>query len=280
LPHSQTLAGGKETCLKTLCSDTEIGLFGIAMRMLELLVVVPMYFMNSVLPVMTRLLEEGGNKVKALMQYSFDFMLTLSLPLMIGGIIFARPIVSFISGPEFLGGNLYRYGSDEAIQILMFAMFFSFLNTLFGFTLVILNKQTRLLVINAVAVVFNLAGNFWLIPHFGFRGAAWVSVFSEFIILVLAYLAVQKKLGFHMSFAPFFKMLFSSATMGILVALGYRFLPHSSAYLQLGILVPMGGIIYVFLMFKTKAITPEMLALLRRREPVAAEAPLPSGQDF
>jgi len=96
LPHSQTLAGGKDACLKTLCSDTEIGLFGIAMRMLELLVVVPMYFMNSVLPVMTRMLEEGSSKVRALMQYSFDFMLTLSLPLMIGGILLARPIVAFI----------------------------------------------------------------------------------------------------------------------------------------------------------------------------------------
>ncbi len=278
LPHSQTLAGGKDECLKTLCSDTEIGLFGIAMRMLELLVVVPMYFMNSVLPVMTRMIEEGSSKVRALMQYSFDFLLALSLPLMIGGIILARPIVSFISGPEFLGGNLYRFGSDEAIKILMFAMLFSFLNTLFGFTLVILNKQTRLLAINAVAVVFNLAGNFLLIPRFGFRGAAWVSVFSEFIILVLAYLAAQKRLGFPMSFRPFLKMLFSSAAMGAFVALGFGFMPHSSAYLQLGILVPAGAAIYIFLMLKTKAVTPEMLALLRKREPVGEEAPQPSGQ--
>jgi len=162
----------------------------------------------------------------------------------------------------------------------MFAMLFSFLNTLFGFTLVILNKQTRLLAINAIAVVFNLAGNFLFIPRFGFRGAAWVSVFSEFIILVLTYLAVQKRLGFHMSFGPFLKMLFSSAAMGLLVALGYRFMPNFNAYLQLGILVPIGGIVYVFLMFKTKAITPEMLALLRKREPVGAEAPMPSGQDY
>jgi len=278
LPHSQTLAGGKEACVSTLCSDTEIGLFGIAMRMLELFVIVPLYFMNSVLPVMTRLVDEGSAKVRSLMQYSFDFLLALSLPLLVGGFILARPIVLFISGPEFLGGNLYRFGSDSAVRILMFAMLFSFINTLFGFTLVVLNRQTRLLAINAVAVVFNLAGNFLLIPHFGFRGAAWVSVLSELIILVLAYGATQKKLGFHMSFGPFFKILLSSAAMGVAVNLGFHLIPHFNPYLQLGILVPIGGLIYVFLMFKTKAVTPEMIALLRKREPVGEEAPLPSGE--
>ena len=144
--------------------------------------------------------------------------------------------------------------------------------------MVVLNRQTRLLAINAIAVVFNLAGNFLLIPHFGFRGAAWVSVFSELIILVLAYLSTQKKLGFHMSFGPFFKILLSSLAMGVMVYLGFSLIPHLNSYLQLGILVPIGGLVYIFLMFKTKAVTSEMIALIRKREPVGEEAPLPSGE--
>jgi O-antigen/teichoic acid export membrane protein len=212
------------------------------------------------------------------MQYSFDFLLALSLPLLVGGFILARPIVMFISGPEFLGGNLYHFGSDSAVRILMFAMLFSFINTLFGFTLVVLNRQTRLLAINAVALAFNLAGNFLFIPHFGFRGAAWVSVFSELIILVLAYLATQKKLGFHLSFGPFLKMLVSSAAMGAVVSFGYSLMFSFNAYLQLAVLIPIGGAVYIFLMFMTKAVTPEMIALIRKREPVGEEAPLPSGE--
>ena len=264
LPHSQMI-GGEAECVKTLCSDTEIGLYGVAMRMLEMLVIIPVYFMNSVLPVMTRYIEEQSKKIKNLMQYSFDFLIATGLPILIGGFILARPIIHFISNPEFIGGNVFAYGSDLAVRILMFAMLFSFVNALFGFTLVVLNKQVKLMFINAGAVLFNLIGNILVIPLWGFRGAAITSVFSEVIILIFTYWVAQKLLGFHLSVSTFIRTFLSALIMGIIVYFGFGLMADFWFVWQLAVLIPLGGLIYFILMFATKAVTPEMMALLRKR---------------
>ena len=265
LPHSQTLVNPEVDCLKTLCSDTEIGLYGVAMRMLEMLVIIPVYFMNSVLPVMTRFIEEQSKKIRELMQYSFDFLIATGLPILIGGFILAKPIIHFISNPEFIGGNVFTYGSDLAVRILMFAMLFSFVNALFGFTLVVLNKQVKLMFINAGAVLFNLIGNILVIPIWGFRGAAITSVFSEVIILIFTYWAAQKLLGFHLSVRTFIRTFLSALIMGVIVYFGFGLMADFWFVWQLAVLIPLGGLTYFILMFATKAITPEMMALLRKK---------------
>ncbi len=264
LPHSQMI-GGEAECVKNLCSDIEIGLYGVAMRMLEMLVIIPVYFMNSVLPVMTRYIEEQSEKIRSLMQYSFDFLIATGLPILIGGFILARPIIHFISDPQFLGGSVYEFGSDTAVRILMFAMLFSFVNALFGFTLVVLSKQVKLMFINAGAVLFNLIGNILVIPIWGFRGAAMTSVFSEVIILIFTYWVAQKVLGFHLSLKTFIRTFLSAFVMGVIIWFGFDLMADMWFVWQLLVLIPLGGLVYISLMFKTKAVTPEMLALLRKK---------------
>jgi len=261
LPHSSHT---QIECVKILCSDTEIGLYGVAMRMLDALIIVPVYFMNSVLPIMTRYIEEQSAKIRTLMQYSFDFLIATSLPIVIGCFILANPIIQFISNPEFISGNVYKYGSDVAIRLLMFVMLLSFVNSLFGFTLVVLNKQVKLMYINAIAVLFNLVGNILTIPYWGFRGASIVSILSEIIILIFTYMSAQKMLGFHLSLKTFFRILLASLIMGLVVYVGYILMTGIWFVWQLAVLVPLGGVIYLIFIFKTKAVTQEMMLLLKR----------------
>jgi len=265
LPHTTAAPDGTAKCAKAMCGDTEVGLLGVAMRMLEVLIVVPIYFMNSVLPVMTRFIEEQSEKVKTLMQYSFDFLAATAMPLLVGGFILAAPIIRFISDPEFLSGHKYVYGSDLAVKILMFAMLFSFINALFGFTLVVLNKQIKLMYINAACVFFNLIGNLVTIPIWGFRGSAVTSVLSEFFILIMTYHVVRKALGFHLSLRTTARIAVSAVLMGAVVWFGFYWMQNVWYIWQLSILVPLGAAAYGIMMLTTKAITPEMWELLKRK---------------
>jgi O-antigen/teichoic acid export membrane protein len=261
LPRSVGDAG----CTQGFCGDTEVGLYGVAMRMLELIVIIPVYFMNSVLPVMTRFLEEKSQRIRDLMQYSFDFLFATGLPILVGGFFLAVPIVKLIASDEFVSGARYTYGSDTAIRFLMFAMLFSFCSSLFGFTLVVLNKQVKLMYINACCVILNVVGNYFLIPFTGFRGAALMSVISEFFILVFTYIFVQRQLGFHLQVKTAGKVLFSALVMGAGVYLGLGLLKDASYMVQLAVLVPMGGLVYGIGVLATKAITPEMWGLIKRQ---------------
>lgn len=271
LPHSSAVAVG--SCSEKFCADTEIGLYGVAQRMLEVMVIVPVYFMNSVLPVMTRLIQEKSKRIQELMRYSFAFLTATSIPMLVGGFVLATPIVYFISDPQYVSGTAYAYGSDAAIRILMFAMVFSFVNSLFGFTLVVINRQITLMIVNAGVVLFNLTSNILAIPRWGFRGAAVTSVLSELLILIFLYFAVKKSICFDISFRILFKTVFSAIVMGVLLYFGLFWMKDVWFVWQLLTLVPLGMAAYAICMLKTRAVTPEMIALLKKTN-TSVPAPL------
>ncbi|MFA5947947.1 MAG: flippase [Candidatus Gracilibacteria bacterium] len=247
----------------------EVGIYAVAMRILEQLSILPLYFMNSVLPVLTKSLntKEDG-KYKRIISYSFDFLSALSLPAVVGGFILAYPIIFIVSTPEFLSRlSEGFYGSDMAFKILIFASLFQFLNILFAFVLIALNKQTKLLYINGGCVIFNIILNLILIPKFGFRGAAFSSVLSEFFILTFTYLYAKKYLDFSLNFKNTFKMLFSALVMGATV---YLLQPITYKYIQnwnVILLIFLGMIIYGALLFITKTISKDMIRLLKKEPP-------------
>jgi len=265
LPHTEVLADGTTYCATNICGDTEAGLYGVGMRFLEMLIIIPIYYMNSVLPVMTRFLEDQKEKVKKIIQYSFDFLVATAMPILVGGFILSVPIVRLISNEEFVSGSVHIFGSDIAVKYLMFAMFFSFINALFGFTLVVLNKQAKLMYINAGCVVFNLVSNLIVIPYWGFRGAAATSIICELFILVLTGLAVKKALGFKLNLNTAAKVFLASISMGIVVFFGFEWMSDMWFIYQLGLLIPLGGAVYAIMLLWTKAITPEMWALLKKK---------------
>lgn len=254
-----------------LRNEKEVGIYAVGMRILEHVSVLPLYFMNSVLPVLTKALKEKSDKYKKVISYSFDFLSALSVPMVVGTVILAYPIIFVVSTPEFLSRlSEGFYGSDIALQVLIFALLFQFLNILFSFILIALDKQVRLLYINAACVLFNIVTNLIFIPHYGFVGAAVTSVFSELFILIATYIAAKRLLKFSLSFKNTLKIIFSSLVMGLII---YLFQPVTYKFLQnwnLIVLVPLGVVIYIVMLFLTRTISKEMLGLLKR-EPVNPE---------
>jgi O-antigen/teichoic acid export membrane protein len=243
-------------CQSAYCADTEVGSYMVGVRMLEVLTLVPIFFMNSVLPVMTRHIREKSQKLKDIMNYSFYFLLAIGSAGAVGIAILARKITLLLSSKEFLT-NDGVYGSDTAIQILMGAMFLCYLANFLGFSIIALGEQKKLLWINFWAVLFNLTSNLWVIPHYGLRGAATTSVISEFIIFTLCFITLKKiSPEFTPKLTRVIKILFSSTVMGALVY-----------FFQFSLLLSIGGgmLIFFALLYFTKAITPEMLLILKKK---------------
>lgn len=243
----------------------EVAVYAVAMRMLEQLSILPLYFMNSVLPVLTKSLKENSDKHKLIIKNSFNFLAALSFPMVVGGFILAYPIVFIISTPEYLSRLAENfYGSDIAFKILIFASLFQFLSVLFAFILIAKDKQYKLLYINAACVLFNVIFNFVLIPDYGFRGAAIVSVFSQFFIFFWSYVAAKKEVPFSIDAVAATKIFLSSLIMGATI---YFLQPFTYTYLQnwnVLLLVPFGGVIYILMLFLTKTVDKEMIRILKK----------------
>jgi O-antigen/teichoic acid export membrane protein len=245
----------------------EVAIYGVAMKMLEHFAILPLYFMNSVLPVLTKAIKENTDKYKKVISYAFDFLAALSIPMVVGGVILAFPIIFIVSTPEYLSRlSEGFYGSDIAFQILIFALLFQFLNVLFSFILIAVNKQTKLLYINAACVVINLITNLIFIPKYGFRGAALTSVFSEFFILIATFIAAKQYLQFNINLKNLGKIILSSAAMGAAI---YYLQPITYSFVQnwnILLLIPIGILVYLAMLFVTGTIDKEMLSLIKKGE--------------
>lgn len=252
--------------LSLMKGPEEVGIYGVPMKIVEILTIVPVYFMNSVMPVLTRALKDNKEKVGRILQYAFDFLVICGLPLLVGGYILAYPLTFVISSPEFLSrlGEGF-YGSDIGLKILLFALFFSYTNCMFGFTLVALNRQMSLLKINAGCVVFNILANLAVIPAWGFRGAAVTSILSEFFILTFGWLAVKRYLpGLKISLSRARKALASAIIMGMVIYWLRDYTYELVENVNVLLLIPLGGVVYFGMLWFTGGITKEMIKMVRK----------------
>ncbi|MDX9970482.1 MAG: flippase [Candidatus Gracilibacteria bacterium] len=243
----------------------EVGLYGVAMKTLEQFTVLPLYFMNSVLPVLTREIEAKSERYKTIIKQSFSFLSMLSVPMVVATLVLATSATHLVADDKFVSNpEIGFFGSDAALKILIFTILFQFLNVLFAFVLIALNKQTKLLYINAACVVFNVAGNALLIPLIGFRGAAITSVLSQLFVLIFNYYFAKKELPFSLDFKVFGKVVFASLIMGGSLLVSQKLLFPIMGYLDILPMIPIGATVYFAVIFLTKAVDKDTLKMLKK----------------
>lgn len=192
----------------------QLGIYSVAMRILEILNILPVYFMNSSLPTLVRRTEEGKGDDARVFQMCFDFLLIIALPMAAGLFLLAYPVVSLIAADEFLSQTSEGFfGSDFALQILVFSMIFSFFGNLFTFGLIALGKQNQLLWICGFAAFFNIALNWFLIPIYGFIGAAVMTVVTEFMVFAMAWWAYRRYVTHRLNLGGVWKVILSTLIM-------------------------------------------------------------------
>ena len=244
---------------------TEVGLYSVPMRILEILSLVPVFFMNSVLPVLTRHIKEASSRVKDILKYSFDFLFMAAVPMVVGTFVLAYSLIFVISSEEFLSRiDEGFYGSDIVMKILMIAMMISFINNLFIYSIIATNHQNKLLWINGSCAILNVCLNLFLIPQFGARGAAITAVLTEMLLFVLAFSVARRYLKFTFSFGTVWKVSLAGTLMGLSVwalrDISYSYIQNMNVLL----LIPLGGVVYSGMLLLTKGIPKELLALIRK----------------
>ncbi|MFA5829820.1 MAG: flippase [Candidatus Gracilibacteria bacterium] len=255
--------------LSLMKSTDDVSIYRVPMTMIETVGILPLYFMNSVLPFLTRSIARKDGKHGKMIQYCFDFLVMGSAPIVVGTVVLAYPLISLISSPEFLS-NLPAgfYGSDIVLQILIFALAFSFINSLFGFILVADNRQVAILKRNLIGAIFTFILDFIFIPYFGVRAAAFSNVLTEFYVAVASYMIARHYLKFKIELKNALKATACAIIMGIVVSYSHNLLYPIFQNKSLIITVAIGGIVYFGLLFLTKTITNEMLNMVRKRKPI------------
>jgi len=114
----------------------------------------------------------------------FLFLISLILSLVLW---FAAPLIVLIKR-DFLSGI-------SALRILSLGLPFFFLSSLTMWILIAARKQTILAYIYGVSMLMNISLNILYIPVFGYMAAAWITVVSEAVVLLLSSVVVLKILN-------------------------------------------------------------------------------------
>ncbi len=156
----------------------EVGLYGVSYKVFDIILASGTFFAGSVFPIIaSRLQQRDTEGLSRAVRRSLEFMLFISLPLVIFTFFLAREIILFIAGKEFITATF-------SLKVLSVAVVFSFFGLLFGYLMVAKNKQKIALVIISVGLTINVILNLIFIPKFGFNAAAITTLLAQFIYFI------------------------------------------------------------------------------------------------
>jgi O-antigen/teichoic acid export membrane protein len=256
---------------------TDVATYAAPSTMLEAAGIIPLYFMNAILPFLTRALHAKDGSHKPIIQTAFDFLLMSAMPIVTGTFILSYQFIALISTPQFLTDWSTGYiGSDVVMQILIIALLFSFLNGLFGYVLVASDHQNKLLIRNLIGAALTVLLTWMWIPEWGVRGAAFANILTECYIFIASYVLAKRYVKFNIKLDRFWKILLSTILMGVAVYYAKEPTYHLWGLKNLNfvLLIPLGGIVYIGMLLLTGTLTKEMIQLvMKKKMPVTAEGP-------
>lgn len=228
----------------------DVGIYNVAYRLILILLFIPSIINYTIFPLMSKVYDspESMNKI---VELYFKLMLFVSLPLGFFITLQANNIIILIFGPSYLP-------AVPALQILIWATVFTFLNSAFVQLMQSSNRQHILTRISGICMVLNIIINLFLIPIWGYLGASIVTFITEFSIAFLVILA-SYKIGYGIRrefYKIFLKILISSSIMALYVILLGNF--------NLIVLALSASFIYLVISFIIGSIDKEDRELIKR----------------
>ena len=155
-------------------SAGEVGIYSAAIRIVQVLYLIPTVFQFSMLPLLGRLATTDPARFRRAFERVIKFILLAAVPLALGGLILGTPIMAFLFGaPYAVGGT--------AFKLLMIGLLFDFPTAVISSAIFAYNHQKSLIITSAIGGILNVAFDLVLIPRFGITGSAVATLIAQFV---------------------------------------------------------------------------------------------------
>lgn len=230
--------------LSFLAGHEAVGLYQIAFKIIFALQFLPLAFTASLYPALSSYWQGNREQLSVTFKRAINYLTIISWPIMIGVFLLADKIII-----------LFKEGYDGAIiplKIIIFSLFFIFLNFPIGSLLNACDRQKRNTVNMIIAALFSLGLNLLLIPRLQVVGAAISVLLSNALMFILGLLVVPKimKYNFLNNFFIFSKVLLASFLMG-------GFIVFTKSSLPILLQIALGALIYFSVLYLVKGFSAE-----------------------
>jgi len=236
---------GDRVILPLYSPQTQVGFYGAAYRVLDVIVQIAALTMGIMSPLLAYYFSRAQNtEFKKHLQMSFDLTALILIPMMISAASLAEPIMQFVGGNDFIGsGKILIWLSWTVLGIC--------LGIVFGYTALSINKQKQAVWIYLADAILSVIGYFIFIPRFGIFGAAGVTIFSEIFAGTMLMLLVF----YNTNFLPTINTLTKILLSGLVMYIGIKFIqvPH----VIFSIII--GSVIYAICILTFKVISKDTI---------------------
>ncbi len=178
--------------LSIMVGNAPVGIYNAAYKIITVLLFIPVIFNTVIFPLMSKFSASKEDSLKNTLQKYFKLMLIVAIPMGVGITLLSDKIILLIYGPGYTGSII-------ALQILIWATVFIFINSPFIQLMQAVNRQMTITKITAICMIENIILNLWLIPKFSYIAASWITAVTELTMLILVFYVVHD-IGYRISF--------------------------------------------------------------------------------
>jgi O-antigen/teichoic acid export membrane protein len=153
----------------------EVGQYGAAYKLLETTAFFGWAVNVAVLPALARLSPSTSPTVGFVYQRGLKLLIAITLPVAVGAVVLATPIVSLVYGSQY-------HRASVALALLAATIWLFPVASLSSQLFFTQGRRSTVAIVYALVAVENIALNLWLIPAFSLRGAAAGTSISELLV--------------------------------------------------------------------------------------------------
>ncbi len=253
----------------------DVGIYGYAYKISEIMFSIPMMFIGIVFPTMSVLIKGNRAEFQEFCQKIFSVLLFISIPFIAAVYLLAPYLTTLLSRQSVTDGLI----AGRVLQVLSLAMIAWFFGALFQHILLADTEYKGLTRNVALAAAINIGLNFIFIPRYSYFAASTVTVITEAIMLLLTVFYVRKQTGFMPRFQSLFPISLAAIGMYGAVALclhglfsdvtSFASAPRITQMGGLFVLSLVGVVVYIGLLSLWGKSSPvhTFLQMLRKRPP-------------
>ncbi len=236
------------TMLGVMTSDVIVGYYTNCHKIISTIAVVTASLGGVMLPKLVRYNDENQiNELKNLAQKALNIIIVICIPITIGLILISEDIVNIMFGSDFMPCIV-------TMQIFSPFILFTTVGNLYGTQLLMTFKKERALFVSVVlGAIVNILLNYMLIPSYLQNGAAFASVITECIVMIIQIVFVSKNI--RLKLQKKFVITICFMTGGLVVVVEVIKLIVSNTVMELALSVLCGGMTYLVLGLLTKNTT-------------------------
>ena len=217
--------------LTNMVGSYATGIYNATYKLISVLTLFYSVYTAVIFPVMSRYYKNDESLLLISFEKSIKYLMLVIIPLAVATAFYSADVMHLIYGQSYKGGA-------SVLSILIWTVCLLFISGACNSLLNASHKEVSVTKIYAIAAVFNVVLNFFMIPHFSYDGAAITTVLSDILIVVIQAYVIYK-LGHRPNkrlYQDVGRIIIASGVLGIALYL---------LNMNMWLAIPVGIIIYL-----------------------------------